>query len=140
MRNFLLLNLALALLMTPIVYAQQPPEDGEVVFRAKFEIADASGNPIGVVVRYNGTPFEGRAVAIYTDANGVETRDPMRGCNLTTANSISTILCSNPHMITMDGLRHSVWVSSPVVTNGQLQNFEVQKELQVRLVFRRNAR
>ncbi len=37
MRNFLLLNLALALLMTPIVYAQQPPEDGEVVFRAKFE-------------------------------------------------------------------------------------------------------
>ena len=51
MRNFLLLNLALALLMTPIVYAQQPPEDGEVVFRAKFEIADASGNPIGVVVR-----------------------------------------------------------------------------------------
>ena len=98
MRNFLLLNLALALLMTPIVYAQQPPEDGEVVFRAKFEIADASGNPIGVVVRYTGSPFEGRAVAIYTDANGVETRDPMRGCNLTTGQSSAATLISSRWM------------------------------------------
>jgi len=123
-----------------MVPAQRPPEDGEVVFRAKFEIADASGNPIGVVVRYTGTPFEGSAVAIYTDANGVETRDPMRGCNLTISNSVSTILCSNPHLTTMDGFRSTYTASSPVVTNGQLQAFEVQGQMQVCVTFRRDAK